>query len=57
MQNPYQFGFKAVKLMAKLAKGDRSEVPANGIIYEPHRVITSENVDAFYAELKKLRGM
>ena len=36
------FGYESVKLMAALARGDNSKVPANGIRYVPHRVITKE---------------
>jgi ribose transport system substrate-binding protein len=56
VQDPYNFGFESVKLMAALAKGDRSGVPANGRRFVPHRIITSENVDAFEADLNKKTG-
>jgi ribose transport system substrate-binding protein len=56
VQQPYQFGYQTVKLMAKIARGDKSDIPADGIINIPHRRVTRENVDAFHAELKKLMG-
>jgi ribose transport system substrate-binding protein len=42
VQQPYLFGYEAVKLMARLARGDRSTLPADGLRYVPHRVITRE---------------
>jgi ribose transport system substrate-binding protein len=62
VQNPFGFGYESVKLMAALAKGDRSSVPGDGIRYVPHRVITKDGgagrvkVADFKAELDKLLG-
>lgn len=42
VQNPFQFGYEAVRLMAALAKGDKSKLPKDGILYVPHRIITKE---------------
>jgi ribose transport system substrate-binding protein len=42
VQNPYEFGYQAVRIMASLAKGDRSVLPKDGILYVPHRVITKD---------------
>jgi ribose transport system substrate-binding protein len=62
VQNPFEFGYQSVKLMAALAKGDKSSVPSGGIIYVPHRVITKDGgkdrvpVADFQKEMKKLLG-
>lgn len=56
VQNPFKFGYEAVRILAHLAKGDRSVLPEGGILYIPHRVIKSDNVAAFQAEIKKLKG-
>jgi ribose transport system substrate-binding protein len=40
-------------LMAKYLDGDKSGVPANGLIIVPGQVIDKSNVDAFETELKK----
>ncbi|MHB1423404.1 MAG: sugar-binding protein [Gemmataceae bacterium] len=42
VQNPFDFGYHAVRIMASLAKGDRSVLPKDGILYFPHRVITKD---------------
>jgi ribose transport system substrate-binding protein len=42
VQDPYNFGYHAVRLMASIAKGDRSALPEDGLLYFPHRVITKD---------------
>jgi len=42
VQNPYQFGFQSVKLMAELAKGDKSHVPADGMMPIDFRILTKD---------------
>jgi ribose transport system substrate-binding protein len=56
VQNPYLFGFESVRLMAALARGNRAELPPNGILYVPHQVITKANVEAFHKDLKAKLG-
>ena len=56
VQNPYEWGHQGMTLMAKYLKGDKSGVPADGLIIVPGQVITKGNVDAFEAELKSRIG-
>jgi len=56
VQQPYLFGYKAVQLLTALARGDRSTLPADGVLYVPHETIRRENVSAFLAKLQELRG-
>ncbi len=56
VQQPYQFGYQSVQLLNKILGGDRSEIPPSKQIFVPTRVIKKDNVDAFTAELNKLRG-
>jgi ribose transport system substrate-binding protein len=69
VQNPYQFGYEAVKILAGLARGDESVLERKDIdkdhrIFVPHRIITKEGgpaplyvkVEDFHAELRKLKG-
>ncbi len=61
VQNPYEFGYQAVRILAALARGDESvlkgkDIDDQGRIYVLHRVITKENGDPFWDELKKLKG-
>ncbi|MCX5759717.1 MAG: sugar-binding protein, partial [Candidatus Hydrogenedentes bacterium] len=56
VQQPFEFGYQSVKVLATLAKGDRSIIPPNKQIIIPVKVITKDNVDAFWSELKRLTG-
>jgi ribose transport system substrate-binding protein len=56
VQQPFEFGYQSVKLMTSLARGDRSGLPSDGIMYIPHLTIKKENVEEFHQRLKQLRG-
>lgn len=57
VQRPFEFGYQSVKLLAALARGDRSELPSDGQLVVPTLSVTSENVDEFWAELRaQVRG-
>ncbi len=56
VQQPFEFGYQAVKMLASLARGDKSVVPPNGVLYIPHRVIKADNVKEFQAEMEKLKA-
>ena len=52
VQDPYQWGYQGMHLMADYLEGDKSGVPADGLIIVPTKIIDQSNVDAFEAELK-----
>jgi ribose transport system substrate-binding protein len=52
VQDPYEWGYQGMKLMAKYLEGDKSVVPENKLIIVPTKMIDKANVDAFEAELK-----
>lgn len=52
VQQPYEWGYQGMKLMAKFLEGDKSGIPADGLVIVPTRIIDKGNVDAFEAELK-----
>ena len=56
VQNPYEWGYQGMKLMAKFLEGDKSGIPADGLIIVPGQVIEKGNVDTFEAELKARVG-
>ena len=56
VQQPYEWGYRGMKLMAAYASGDKSGVPADGIIIIPGKVIDQSNVDDFMANMKKMMG-
>ena len=52
VQQPYEWGYQGMKLMAKYLEGDKSLVPENKLIIIPTKIIDKANVDAFESELK-----
>jgi ribose transport system substrate-binding protein len=56
VQQPYEWGYQGMKLMAKYLEGDKSVVPANELVIVPTAIIDKANVDAFEAELKARIG-
>lgn len=53
VQQPFEWGYQGMKLMAKYLEGDKSGVPENKLIIIPTKVIDKANVDQFEADLKK----
>ena len=56
VQQPFEWGYQGMKLMAKYLEKDKSGVPANGIIIVPGKVIDKSNVDDFMASMKQMMG-
>jgi ribose transport system substrate-binding protein len=57
VQQPFEWGYQGMKLMAAWLEGDKSGVPADELIIVPTAVINADNVDAFSADLKaKISG-
>jgi len=56
VQQPYEFGYQSMTLLAKVVKGDRSGIPPTHQIFIPTTVIRRSNVDDFRAKLTQLRG-
>lgn len=56
VQQPFEFGYQSVMLMAKVLAGDRSGIPANKLKIVPTLVIKQAEVDAFKTKINQLRG-
>jgi len=56
VQQPYEWGYQGMKDMAKILGGDKSFIPADGLLIIPTKIIEKDNVDAYGAQLKKLQG-
>jgi ribose transport system substrate-binding protein len=57
VQQPFEFGYQSVKLMAELAKDPKAKLPAeakDGVLHVPHLVIKKDNVEEFHQKLKRL---
>jgi ribose transport system substrate-binding protein len=53
VQNPYEYGRQSVKVLAALARGDKSVIPESKFMDIPARQIRKDNVAAFWDDLKK----
>lgn len=59
VQNPFEYGRQSIALLAGLARGKSLAelgVPEDGFVNIPARQIRKDNVDEFWAELKKNLG-
>jgi ribose transport system substrate-binding protein len=56
VQQPYEFGYQAIVLMARAARGDRSFVPETQQIIVPTLVVNRANVEEFIVRINELRG-
>jgi ribose transport system substrate-binding protein len=56
VQQPFEFGYQSMRLLAALARNDKSVLPEGGVLEIPHKVINKENVEEFQQELRALKG-
>lgn len=56
VQQPYEFGYQSVKLMAQILGGDKSAIPANKQINVPTLIIKKDSVEDFIKKVNQLRG-
>jgi ribose transport system substrate-binding protein len=56
VQQPYEFGYQAIKLMHQYLKGDKSAAPPSKQVFVPTLIIKQDSVDAFTQKINQLRG-
>ncbi|MER9232784.1 sugar-binding protein [Mesorhizobium sp. M0622] len=56
VQQPFEWAYKGMKLMAAYLEGDKSGVPADGLIIVPTKIIGKDDVDTYAANLKAMSG-
>jgi ribose transport system substrate-binding protein len=56
VQQPYEFGYQSITLLATVLKGNRSGIPPGRQVFIPTQVIRQNNVDEFRTKLTQLRG-
>lgn len=56
VQQPYEFGYQSVQILADAIGGDKKDIPANKQKIVETLKITKANVAEFSAKLKQLRG-
>lgn len=56
VQQPFEFGYRSMELMAKILNGDRSLIPPSKQIFVPTKAIKKTNVEEFTQQINALRG-
>lgn len=56
VQQPYEFGYQSVRLMAKVLAGESGAIPENKLQIIPTLVIKRDSVEEFTAKINRLRG-
>ena len=56
VQQPFEFGFRSMELMAKILNGDKSQVPASKQIFVPTIAVKKDTVEEFMRKINELRG-
>lgn len=53
-QQPFEYGYQAVQLMAKIVTGDKSVIPANKTVLLPTVIVQRDNVDAYRTKMEQM---
>lgn len=56
VQQPFEFGYRSMELMAKYLNGDKSVIPASKQIFVPTLAIKKDGIEAFITKVNQLRG-
>lgn len=56
VQQPFEFGYQAMKIMAQSLGGDKSGIPAGKQVFIPSKVIKKDGVEEFTKQINQLRG-
>jgi ribose transport system substrate-binding protein len=56
VQQPFEFGYQAITLMAQAVRGDKSFIPESKQIIVPTLVVNRANVEQFTKKINELRG-
>ena len=56
VQQPFEFGYQSITMMAKILNGDKSGIPAGKQIFVPTLAVKKADVDEFIKKINTLRG-
>jgi ribose transport system substrate-binding protein len=56
VQQPFEFGYQAMKIMARTLGGDKTAIPAGKQVFIETRIIKKDNVEEFTRKINELRG-
>jgi ribose transport system substrate-binding protein len=54
VQQPFEFGYRSIKMLADLVKGKDAGIPANGMLIVPTIIIKKDNVEPFMEKVHAL---
>lgn len=55
VQQPFEWAYQGMKMIASYLQGDKSVIPANGLDIIQTKIVDSSNVDAYVAEQKAMQ--
>lgn len=55
-QQPFKYGYESVRILAALARGDRSVLPEGGVLEVPTVVVRKDNVEDFKTKLAEMKA-
>jgi len=56
VQQPFEFGYQAIRLMRDYLKGEKSAIPAGKQVFIPTLVVKKDTVEEFTKKINQLRG-
>ena len=56
VQQPFEFGYRSMELLAKVLNGDKSQIPASKQIFVPTIAVKKADVEEFTKKINSLRG-
>jgi ribose transport system substrate-binding protein len=56
VQQPFEWGYQGMKLMADILKGDKSKIPADTLVIVPTKVVDQSNVDQYSKDLAAMQA-
>ena len=56
VQQPFEFGYQSIAMMAKILNGDRSGIPTGKQIFVPTLAVKKADVEEFIKKINTLRG-
>jgi len=57
VQQPFEFGYRSIKLLAEIARGHQPKIPPDGLMYVDTMIIRKDNVDAFEKRLREMMAL
>jgi ribose transport system substrate-binding protein len=56
VQDPYEWGYQGMKLMAKILAGDKSDIPADTLVIVPTKTVDKSNVEQYAKDLAAMQA-